>query len=62
MEFKLTMWNLLLQLSEKNSIIAIGTHGTIKHPADRKIFAEGLEEIVKRIEPSVIIVYGSKNT
>lgn len=44
---------------EKGSVIAIGTHGTIKNKEDKAIFVEGLEFAISRIRPSAIIVYGS---
>ncbi len=44
---------------EKGSVIAVGTHGTIKNKVDRIIFAEGLDFVIKKIKPSAIIVYGS---
>ena len=43
----------------KHCVIAIGTHGTIKNKEDRKIFCEGLDVVVKRLEPIAIVVYGS---
>lgn len=43
----------------KNSVIAIGTYGTIKRTEDRKIFCEGLEAVAKKLKPSAIVVYGS---
>ena len=43
----------------KHCVIAIGTHGTIKNKEDRQYFCEGLAAVVKRLEPTVIIVYGS---
>ena len=44
---------------EKHSIIAVGSHGTMKIIEDRRIFLEGLDVVVKRIEPSYIIIYGT---
>ena len=44
---------------EKGSVIAIGTHGTLKNKIDREIFIEGLDFIVNKIAPLSIIVYGS---
>ncbi len=41
------------------AVIAVGSHGTIKNIEDRIIFAQGLEVVVKRLEPRAIIVYGS---
>ncbi|MDO4468202.1 MAG: DUF4417 domain-containing protein [Bacillota bacterium] len=43
----------------KHTIIAIGTHGIIKNREDRKFFCEGLDIVVRRIQPSVIVVYGT---
>lgn len=43
----------------QNSIIAIGSHGTIKDIDDRQIFTEGLDYVVKRLRPKVIVIYGS---
>ena len=43
----------------KNCVIAIGSHGTIKHVADREIFVAGLDQVVKGLQPSAIVVYGS---
>ncbi|MFI3326967.1 MAG: DUF4417 domain-containing protein [Clostridia bacterium] len=42
----------------KNSVIAVGTHGCIKNKKDRIFFKNGLDETVKVINPSTIIVYG----
>lgn len=44
---------------EKGSVIAVGTHGTIKNKEDKAIFVEGLEFAINKIRPSAIIVYGS---
>ena len=43
----------------KKPVIAVGTHGTLKSKADRSIFIEGLDKVVKRLEPRVIVVYGA---
>lgn len=43
----------------KKAVIAVGTHGTLKSKADRSIFIEGLDKVVKRLEPRVIVVYGA---
>jgi hypothetical protein len=43
---------------ENGSVIAIGTHGTLKNKKDREIFIEGLEYVVNKIKPPVIIIYG----
>ena len=44
---------------EKNKTIAIGTHGCIKKKADREYFKKGLCELVKRLSPKNIVVYGA---
>ena len=43
----------------KHSVIAVGTHGTLKIIEDRDIFVKGLEVVVKRLQPVAIVVYGS---
>ena len=44
---------------EKNSVIAIGSHGTLKNINDRTLFKSGLEYVVNTLTPSAIVVYGS---
>ena len=41
------------------SVIAVGSHGTLKLLEDRAIFAKGLDVVVKKLQPVAIIVYGS---
>ena len=43
---------------EKHSIYAIGTYGCIKTKEDKFYFKEGLEELIKTLEPEVLLVYG----
>ena len=45
---------------EKNSIIAIGSHGCVKSKVDREFFQKGLEYIVNSLSPKIIILYGAK--
>mgnify|MGYP004505891173 FL=1 len=46
----------------ENSIVAIGTCGcSPRKLIDRKRFENGLYEMVKRLSPHTIIVYGSAN-
>ena len=46
----------------QNSIIAIGTcGGSPRKLSDRKRFEDGLHELVERLHPHTIIVYGSAN-
>lgn len=44
---------------EKNSTVAISTLGCIKKLDDRAYFKNGLAQLVKRLHPRTIIVYGS---
>ena len=44
---------------KKHSAVAIGTHGCIKKLTDRAYFEKGLAEMVKRLQPHTIIVYGA---
>lgn len=44
---------------EKNSTVAIGTHGCIKKLTDRNYFEKGLAEMVEQLCPHTIIVYGA---
>lgn len=41
------------------SVIAVGTHGTLKDKDDRCYFVNGLDWVVKRIRPVAIVVYGN---
>ncbi len=43
---------------EKNKTVSVGTHGCIKSRIDRECFKKGLSELVKRLKPETIIVYG----
>lgn len=42
----------------KNSILAISTHGCIKSNKQKQMFKIGLNEMINRLSPSDIIVYG----
>lgn len=44
---------------KKHGAVAIGTHGCIKKLTDRAYFEKGLAEMVKRLQPHTIIVYGA---
>lgn len=43
----------------RHGIIAVGSHGNMKHMTDRMIFLEGLDVVVRRLEPKVIVIYGA---
>ncbi len=40
-------------------VIAVGSHGCVRIKEDREIFVDGLEYVVKTLQPKTIIVYGS---
>ena len=44
---------------EEGKTVAVGTHGCIKEIRDRELFKSGLEEMVNRLHPKTIIVYGA---
>ena len=44
---------------QKHCVVAVGTHGNLKLLEDREIFLKGLDIIVNRLEPTVIVVYGA---
>ena len=47
-----------LEAYPKGTLISIGTNGFTKELANRAIFADEVNQIVERLEPSGIIVYG----
>ena len=47
---------------EKHCVIAVGTHGNMKHKVDREIFLEGFDVIINRLQPTVVMIYGSAST
>ncbi|MCR5299657.1 MAG: DUF4417 domain-containing protein [Erysipelotrichaceae bacterium] len=44
---------------EEGSIVAVGSYGCSKTIADRCLFDSGLEELIIRVIPETIIIYGS---
>ena len=44
---------------ERFKTIAVGTHGCIKNKIDKEYFKKGLAELVKRLSPKTIIIYGA---
>ena len=42
----------------KGSIICIGSHGCLHVKQDREYFKKGLEEVIKKLRPTDIMVYG----
>lgn len=43
---------------EKHSTLAVGSHGLIQNPFQRHLFINGFSEMIKRLEPKNLIVYG----
>ena len=43
---------------EKHSTLAVGSHGLIKNPLQRHTFMNGFVEMIKRLEPSNLVIYG----
>ncbi len=46
---------------DKHSIVSIGTYGQIQTAESKRYFREGLIEMLKELEPEVVLVYGSMN-
>ncbi len=44
---------------DKHSIVSIGTYGQIRTAESKRYFREGLQEMLKELEPEVVLVYGS---
>ncbi|MCD7855642.1 MAG: DUF4417 domain-containing protein [Clostridiales bacterium] len=44
---------------EKNKTVAVGTYGCIRSKIDRDYFKSGLSELITRLSPKNIVVYGS---
>lgn len=43
----------------RNHIIAVSTLGCLRSNSDKELFLPGLEELIKRIHPEYIVLYGS---
>lgn len=52
-------WSYCFDGIPQNSMVIISTHGCINNSSDRARFKLGLAELVKRIAPPIILVYGS---
>lgn len=42
----------------KNSMLAVGTHGALRYNDNRRYFYDGLREMIDRLTPHTLIVYG----
>lgn len=45
----------------KHTVVALSTVGCLRSNADKTLFLKDTEELIKRIEPKLIILYGNKN-
>lgn len=45
----------------KHTIVAVSTLGCLRSNADKSLFLQDTEELIKRIKPKIIILYGNKN-
>ena len=43
---------------DKHGVIAVGSHGNMKHSDDREVFLSGFDIIVQILQPVAIIIYG----
>lgn len=44
---------------EPGGVCAIGTDGCMRNPRERHVFSQGVPELIKRLEPAGVVVYGS---
>lgn len=52
-------WRYCFDGIDRGSMVAISTLGCLKNPVNRRRYAEGLDQMVQRLEPPIILVYGS---
>jgi len=45
----------------QNSVLAVGTNGSVKRKHDRQFFCEGFMVMLERLTPNTVIVYGPYN-
>ena len=43
----------------KKDIVFVGSHGCSKRSGDKQLFENGLKEMIKKIDPAVICIYGT---
>jgi glycosyltransferase involved in cell wall biosynthesis len=43
----------------KNSVVSVGSYGCIQGKENKKYFIEGFREMIKELQPKVVIIYGS---
>ena len=44
---------------QKNCVISLGALGNLKNPVNREIFLKGLDYVINRLKPTVVIIYGN---
>ena len=44
---------------EPGGICAIGAEGCVQKPRERRVFLEGIPELIRRLKPAGVVVYGS---
>ena len=44
---------------EKNSTIALSTHGLMKIKKEKEIFKKGLDYVIRKLTPKTLIIYGT---
>ena len=52
-------YKLIFEGLDRNSNLAVGSLGCIKNREERKYFVEGLRELMERLKPKNLIVYGA---
>lgn len=52
-------WDYCFEGIQQNGIVSIGTVGCVKEKCNWRRFAEGLAEMIHRLTPKIILVYGS---
>ncbi len=51
-------YNICCDGIEKYCTIAVGAHGNIKNADDREIFLKGIDHVIRKLEPTVVVIYG----
>lgn len=54
-----TSYNFCFEGIETGSIVSVGSHGCSNKLTDRRLFDTGLVELINRVKPTAIIIYGS---
>lgn len=54
-------YNFCFEGFPKNGVVAVGTHGCTKRYDERIVFEAGFTEMIRRLTPKVVVVYGYAN-